>query len=92
MPSVDAVGRLFPILGVCSASVRTQEIYDTLINALETGMKADALRGRLSDLAGDSTQVDLEAAAEWFLPEGAEPTLPSPGYVEGWAAIREHLA
>ncbi len=91
MPSVDAVGRLFPVLGVCSANVRTQAIYDTLINALETGMKADALRGQMNDLPRDCTPTDKEADAEWFLPEGAEPSLPSPGDVESWVAIREHL-
>lgn len=90
MPSVDAVGRLFPILAVCSARVRTQDIYDTLIAALEGGIKADSLRDQLSALAQAESSADF--SPDWFLPEGAEPVLPSPGDAKSWSAIREQFA
>ena len=92
MPSVDAVGRWFPILAVCSANVRTQDIYDTLIAALENAAKADALHEQLRVLSGNETGVPASNSGDWFLPEGAEPTLPSPSDVSSWSAMREHFA
>jgi len=92
MPSVDSVGRLFPVLAICSASIRTQEIYDTLIAGLESAVKADELIGQLDDLADQEAVVESGGAADWFLPEGAEQNLPSPGDVASWPAIREHFA
>ena len=91
MPSVDSVGRLFPILAICSASARTQDIYDLLIAALEGATKADALIEELGRLAEDGS-VEQDSAADWFLPEGAERTLPSPSAAAGWPLIREYFS
>ncbi len=90
MPSVDSVGRLFPILAICSAATRTQDIYDSLIAALEGAAKADAL---VEDLRGlvQSVVTERGDVADWFLPEGAEQILPSPGATADWPAIREHF-
>ena len=91
MPSVDSVGRMFPILAASSARVRTQAIYDTLIAALESGTKADALRETLGGLPEEGIAAE-ENDPTWFLPEGAEPSLPSPADAAGWPSIREHVA
>ncbi len=92
MPSVDAVGRWFPILAVCSANVRIQDIYDTLIAALESAAKADALHEQLGALSGDVSEDARNESGDWFLPDGAEPTLPSPSDVPSWSEMREHFA
>lgn len=91
MPSVDAVGRIYPVLAVCDASCRTQVIYDTLIAALEKGMKGDALRDALTEAGADAAEAS-EASSDWFLPEGAEKVLPTPSDASGWYVIREYLA
>ncbi len=92
MPSVDSVGRLFPVLAVCPTTLRTQAIYDTLIAALEEGLKADALRERLGDLEEVDGETDSASSSEWFLPEGAEQLLPRPSAPSSWDSIREHFA
>lgn len=89
LPSVDAVGRLFPLLAICEGEQVTQEIYDMLIAALEAGMPVDALREGLADLP---KSVSGQAHAGWFLPEGAEKDLPSPAEVQGWNTVEGHFA
>ena len=84
MPSMDAVGRLYPILAVTGALCRTQEVYDCLISGLQDALPSDGLRNRLCALK----EVERSTARlEWFLPEGAEPSLPSPGEVAGWSSV-----
>lgn len=92
MPSVDSVGRLFPVLAICRSSIRTQDIYDTLITALQNAAKADALVGQLGEITGKVADAKPGHAPDWFLPEGAEEVLPSPGATPSWPAIREHFA
>ncbi|MEM8725041.1 MAG: type VI secretion system-associated protein TagF, partial [Pseudomonadota bacterium] len=85
MPSVDAVGRIYPMLAVCDAACRTQVIYDTLIAALEQGMKGDALRDALTEAAAQTEESEPgDGSGDWFLPEGAEKVLPSPSEAPGW--------
>jgi len=86
IPSADAVGRLFPLLAIANVDASSQLIYDTLIETLASGHSGDELVTRLAALEC----VDADAGtnqAGWFLPEGAEPTLPSPDAVEGWAGV-----
>ncbi|MEL6529143.1 MAG: type VI secretion system-associated protein TagF [Pseudomonadota bacterium] len=92
MPSVDAVGRLFPLLVVCSSSAVTQDIYDTIVGALEAGTKADALIDQLQELVSRADPVRTPDRFDWFLPEGAEPMLPSPSTAKSWPSIREHFS
>ncbi|MEM7666114.1 MAG: type VI secretion system-associated protein TagF [Pseudomonadota bacterium] len=91
MPSIDAVGRIYPVLAVCDVACRTQAIYDTLVAALEQGMKGDALRDALAEASAGAAKPS-EASADWFLPEGAEKVLPAPSDAPGWSAIREYFA
>ncbi|MEM9501929.1 MAG: type VI secretion system-associated protein TagF [Pseudomonadota bacterium] len=93
MPSVDAVGRVFPVLAVSDATCHIQAIYDALIEALGQGVTVDVLREALGR-AGDDGEVSEqpESLGDWFLPDGAEKALPSPSEAPGWAQIRVHLA
>ncbi|MDJ0641995.1 MAG: type VI secretion system-associated protein TagF [Erythrobacter sp.] len=92
MPSIDSVGRLFPVLALCASRVATQEIYDTLVSAVEQGFKIDVLHERLGNLEGNTMVSGGSGKGGWFLPEGAEPVLPDPSDAPAWAAIREHFA
>ncbi|MEM8725046.1 MAG: type VI secretion system-associated protein TagF [Pseudomonadota bacterium] len=92
MPSVDAVGRLYPVLAVCSSSAWTQDIYDALIQALDQGMLVDDLCGRLGELDQKGGDRESTGKPEWFLPEGAELVLPNPSVPSSWTSVREHFA
>ncbi|QUL36783.1 type VI secretion system-associated protein TagF [Erythrobacter sp. JK5] len=91
MPSVDAVGRLFPILAICPVQMRTQAIYDALIEALEARSDGDRLHETLAGIERDGAVLH-NGGEDWFLPEGADPRLPSPSAVASWAQVREHFA
>lgn len=91
MPSLDSIGRLFPILALASSECRTQGVYDTLIAAIETGQSGDDLRSSLADLPPEGGQAS-DAQGEWFLPDGADQVLPSPSDAAGWSDVREQLA
>ncbi|MFL0357688.1 type VI secretion system-associated protein TagF [Erythrobacter sp. GH1-10] len=86
MPSMDSVGRLYPILAITDPDCLTQSIYDCLVGALQDGTKSDDLREALDGLARSER---VPAAEGWFLPEGAEASLPSPDTVPEWSAIGE---
>lgn len=88
MPSIDAVGRLYPILAISDPACLTQHLYDCLIDALQDGLSSDALRDRLRNIPRDGRG---EARPGWFLPEGAEKALPSPDEVSAWQLIEGEL-
>ena len=89
LPSRDAVGRHFPLLAVCQADRETQRIYDAMIDALINGADCDQLRAALAGLpAGDPGAVRLP---DWFLPDGAGPTLPSPGSLPSWRSVEGYF-
>lgn len=92
MPSVDAVGRLFPVLAICRASTSTQSIYDTLIDVIEQSTTIDILCEQLKELDAKSEGFPVDPTQGWFLPEGAERILPIPSATSGWAEIQEHFA
>ncbi|WP_181443516.1 type VI secretion system-associated protein TagF [Porphyrobacter sp. YT40] len=86
LPSVDAVGRQFPLLAVTVPEVPLQSTYDALVDAVSAGSDSDALRAALGALS------PVEAAAtppvpQWFLPEGAPPCLPKPDSVPSWPLV-----
>jgi type VI secretion system protein ImpM len=85
MPSMDAVGRRFPLLVISAADRTTQAIYDAMVDALAEGQGADDLRGALAALAAVTPAGDR--SLRWFLPEGADPRLPMPDSVASWHAV-----
>lgn len=86
LPSMDAVGRLFPLLAVCDAAAVTQDVYDAMIDAVVAGADSDALRSALAALA-PADPGQSRNAAQWFLPDGAEPALPAPDKVPIWPQV-----
>ena len=89
MPSMDAVGRLYPILALCHADCVTQDIYDCLVSALVEGTPSDDLRAQLGDL---KRAERIPSQSGWFVPEGAEQTLPPPDAVAAWQEIEGDLS
>lgn len=86
LPSMDAVGRHFPLLAVCGGEAVTQDIYDAMIDAVIDGADSDTLRTALAALA-PAEPVQPRAMAQWFLPDGAEPDLPAPDNVPSWPLV-----
>lgn len=86
LPSMDAVGRHFPLLAVCGPEVVTQDVYDAMIDALVAGTDSDTLRTALAALA-PADPGQFRKAAQWFLPVGAEPALPAPDKVPSWPQV-----
>ncbi len=86
LPSMDAVGRHFPLLAVCGAQAVTQDVYDAMVDAVVAAEDSDALRAALAALA-TADPVPSRAAARWFVPEGAEPALPAPDCVPSWPQV-----
>lgn len=85
MPSMDAVGRQFPLLVVSAPDRATQQVYDTMIDALVAGITSDALRTALTNLPECPPAADRQP--RWFLPEGAEAVLPTPDSADSWRAV-----
>ena len=85
MPSIDAVGRQFPLLVLCAPDRATQQVYDAMIDALVAGNPGDDLRAVLAGLPEAAPNPARQA--RWFLPEGAEAVLPTPDSVDNWRAV-----
>lgn len=86
LPSVDAVGRHYPLLALAAPGSVTQAIYDAMVDALADASDSDSLRRALAALTPAEETASAPAAA-WFLPEGAEPLLPAPDSVETWPLV-----
>lgn len=86
LPSMDAVGRHFPLLAVCGPEAVTQDVYDAMIGAVIDGTGSDALRAALAALP-PAEPGEPRASAQWFLPDGAEPALPAPDKVPSWPQV-----
>lgn len=89
LPSMDAVGRHYPLLVVTAPTAAMQNIYDAAVDALVTGATSDTLRTALAALepvpAGDAS-----VRSRWFLPEGAEGAegaLPPPDSLAAWPLV-----
>jgi type VI secretion system ImpM family protein len=89
LPSMDAVGRHYPLLVMTAPTAAMQDIYDAAVDALETGATSDELRAALAAL--EPVPVgDAPGQARWFLPEGAEGaegTLPPPDSLAAWPLV-----
>ncbi len=89
LPSMDAVGRHYPLLVVTAPSAAMQDIYDAAVDALVTGATSDALRAALAALE-PVPAGEMPAQARWFLPEGAEgagAVLPPPDSLAAWPLV-----
>lgn len=89
LPSMDAVGRHYPLLAVTAPDLAMQDIYDAAVDALVTGATSDALRARLAALEPAPRAAQAQVA-RWFLPEGAEGaggTLPVPDSLAAWPLV-----
>lgn len=84
MPSVDAVGRQYPVLVFCAAGTGLQAIYDLMVEALAEGWTSAALLDALATLEAGPLPADDRG---WFLPEGVGATLPRPCAAEGWSEM-----
>ncbi len=89
LPSMDAVGRRFPLLVASQPDRATQQIYDTTIDALADGATSDRLRDNLAGLP--AREGGAARLPHWFLPEGAEPVLPAPDSVASWCVVEGML-
>lgn len=86
LPSVDAVGRHYPLLVVTTPDRSLQAVYDAMIDALVACTDSDTLRANLAAL--DVTpRAETSANARWFLPDGAEPALPVPDSLKSWPLV-----
>jgi type VI secretion system ImpM family protein len=86
LPSMDAVGRHYPLLAVTAPTLAMQDVYDAMVDALMTGADSDALRAALAALPA-SPGAEAPAAAHWFLPEGADRVLPMPDSLATWTLV-----
>ncbi|MBU7578987.1 MAG: type VI secretion system-associated protein TagF [Porphyrobacter sp.] len=89
LPSMDAVGRHYPLLVVTAPACLMQDIYDAAVDALVTGATSDDLRAQLAALEPDP-QTPALRTARWFLPEGAEGAegaLPVPDSLAAWPLV-----
>ena len=87
LPSIDAVGRHFPLLAVTAPEVPLQSTYDAMVDAVSAGSDSDTLRAALAALAPDGEPPAASPAPQWFLPEGAPPCLPAPDSVPSWPLV-----
>ena len=85
LPSVDAVGRLFPLLAIAAPGTAIQAIYDAMLEAVETAVDCDSLHATLAAL--EPGDAPAGTAPGWFLPEGAERHLPPPDGVPSWRLV-----
>jgi type VI secretion system ImpM family protein len=85
LPSMDAVGRLFPLLVLTASDRKTQSVYDAMVDAVVEGTLADDLRGALAALAASAPES--RRTPRWFLPEEAEQVLPMPDSVGSWPSV-----
>ena len=85
MPSIDAVGRHFPLLVLTAPGCATQQVYDAMVDALSDGHDSDSLRAALAALEESAPQG--ERSGRWFVPEGAAPDLPAPDSVMSWRSV-----
>ncbi len=88
IPSVDAVGRRFPVLALASPQVRTQAVYDALVAALEEGQTGDDFCAGFASLESGDSIAETDRLGEWFLPEGAATQLLSPADADGWSDVK----
>lgn len=86
LPSIDAVGRHFPLLVVTAPGVPLQAVYDAMVDAVSEAAGSDDLRAVLAALVPDAVQAPPKLAG-WFLPEGAAPCLPQPHSVTSWPLV-----
>jgi len=88
LPSMDAVGRHFPLLVITAPDRVTQQVYDAMIDAVSEAADSDSLRAALAGLAPGSPAADPAVRdARWFLPDGADPILPAPDSVVSWRSV-----
>lgn len=85
LPSMDAVGRRFPLLVASQPDRATQQVYDAAIDALVDLASSDRLRDNLAALPAQDGAAPRQPC--WFLPEGAEPALPAPDSVSSWCVV-----
>ena len=85
MPSMDRVGRLFPLLVVTAPDRPTQAVYDAMVDAVADSRSADDLRKTLAAIGAGDSQAGR--TPHWFLPEGADPLLPAPESVDSWHSV-----
>lgn len=83
LPSMDAVGRHFPLLAVIGPDQSMQAVYDAMVDAVAAASDSDALRAALAALE-PGTPDEAATQPRWFLPEGAESLLPAPDTVTSW--------
>ena len=86
LPSVDAVGRHYPLLALAAPGTQIQAVYDAMVDALNDVSDSDTLRSALAALVPAEAGAAPESGA-WFLPEGAEPLLPAPDTLATWALV-----
>jgi type VI secretion system ImpM family protein len=85
MPSIDAVGRHFPLLALTAPGCATQQVYDAMVDAISDGRDSDSLREALAALFEGAPEG--ERSGRWFLPAGATPDLPAPDSVVSWRSV-----
>lgn len=89
MPSMDAVGRLFPLLVRTAPDRMTQAVYDAMVDALVEASLADDLRKALAAIA--ATPPERRRTPRWFLPEGAGQILPRPDSLASWPSVEGYF-
>ncbi|NNE58275.1 MAG: type VI secretion system-associated protein TagF [Hellea sp.] len=75
MPSLDKVGRLFPLLTMASPGTLLQQLYDLVHKAIAESWVCDKLDSELGKLETAHANDQVQG---WFLPQSDHLALPHP--------------
>jgi len=78
MPSLDRVGRLFPIFAVASAKVRVKALYDVTYSLISEPGTGDQFYDALTSIKDDGSEGSDTKVKGWFLPDEKELALLHP--------------
>ena len=76
IPSIDKVGRIFPLYVAVLKSIVLQSLYDATIDAISKDKDADSLLETLEDATEVRTHSPEEPEGRWFCIDPAAPQLP----------------
>lgn len=76
IPSIDKVGRIFPLYVAVLKSIVLQSLYDAAIEAISEARNADSLLETLEDTSEVRAHSPGEPEGRWFCIDPAAPHLP----------------
>lgn len=86
IPSLDRVGRLFPMFALVHTSVRLQSLYDKAVAAISEGWNGDRFQTELGKL--DCVELTNDVAG-WLVPDEGKTALPHPASCTNFKALSD---